>query len=62
MAPSLVMQTYWAATGRVWQLRNAANQIADVEQREALMDLLVVEESRQATARRLLAKVWGIHL
>jgi hypothetical protein len=62
VAATFIAQTYWAATGRAWQLRIAASQVADEEQRNALLDLLVVEEARQETARRLLEVVWGIVL
>jgi hypothetical protein len=62
VAASFVAQTYWAATGHIWKLRNVASQLADDEQRNALLDLIIVEEARQATARALLVKVWGIDL
>jgi hypothetical protein len=61
-AAELTAQTYWAAEGRVWQLRVLADQTRDPEERGVLLDLLMAEEQRQATARHALTTVWGIAL
>jgi hypothetical protein len=58
----LALQTYWAAEGRIWQLRRLADQAGDPEEREVLLDLLMAEHQRQAIARRALVMVWGIVL
>jgi hypothetical protein len=61
-AAQLVVQTYWHATGRTWQLRVQAGQSGDAAERDALLDLLLLEEQLQHTAQRLLSTVWDIRL
>jgi hypothetical protein len=58
----LILQTYWEASGRVWRLGLAADRARDPAEREALLDLLTIEQARHDLARRLLARVWGIRL
>jgi hypothetical protein len=58
----LIVQTDWEASGRVWQLGLQADRARDSAEREALLDLLTIEQARHDLARRLLARVWGIRL